>query len=161
VDYLWSPWRYQYVTGADPKPACVFCDIASSAQDRENLVLYRGKFNFVVLNRYPYTSGHLMIVPFEHVPTLSATTDETSAEMMKLTRSVERSLWEIYRPGGMNIGMNQGKAAGAGIAGHVHLHLLPRWGGDVGFLTTVGETRILPEDLETTYERLKAACSHW
>jgi ATP adenylyltransferase len=161
LDYLWSPWRYRYITGASPKPECIFCDIAGSAQDEENLVLHRGKLNFVVLNRYPYTSGHLMIVPFEHVATLSGTAEETSAEMMTLARRAEQSLREVYRPDGMNIGMNLGTSAGAGVAGHVHLHVLPRWTGDVSFLTTVSETRILPEELETTYRRLKDACLHW
>jgi ATP adenylyltransferase len=161
LDYLWSPWRYQYITGAPSKPACIFCDIASSAQDEENYVLYRGKHNYVVLNRYPYTSGHLMVVPFEHVAGLSAASPDTTAEMMVLARHAEESLRTAYRPDGLNIGMNIGASAGAGVAGHIHLHVLPRWSGDVNFMTAVGETRVLPEALETTYAKLKDLCSHW
>lgn len=161
MDYLWSPWRYRYITGEDPKPACVFCDIAGSAQDEENLVVHRGKFSFVVLNLYPYTSGHLMIVPYQHVARLSDAAVETCQEIMSLARSAEKSLWEIYRPDGLNMGLNEGKSAGAGVAGHIHMHVLPRWTGDAGFLTTVSETRILPEELGTTYRKLREACLHW
>jgi ATP adenylyltransferase len=161
LDYLWSPWRYQYITGSSPKPACIFCDIASSAQDEENYVLHRGQHNYVVLNRYPYSSGHLMIVPFEHVASLSEAREETAAEMMTLARRAEECLREAYRPDGLNIGMNLGASAGAGVAGHIHVHVLPRWSGDVNFMTSVAETRVLPEALETTYSKLRGACSRW
>lgn len=161
LDYLWSPWRYQYITGATSKPACIFCDIAKSSQDEENYVLYRGKHNYVVLNRYPYSSGHLMIVPFEHVSSLSAASPETAAEMMTFARRSEECLRAAYRPDGLNIGMNIGASAGAGVAGHIHLHALPRWSGDVSFMTAVSETRVLPETLETTYRKLKESCSRW
>jgi len=161
LDYLWSPWRYQYITGSSPKPACIFCDIASSAHDEENFVLHRGQHNYVVLNRYPYSSGHLMIVPFEHVASLSAALDETAAEMMTLARRSEECLREAYRPDGLNIGMNLGASAGAGVAGHIHMHVLPRWSGDVNFMTAVAETRVLPEALETTYSKLRKTCSRW
>ena len=123
--------------------------------------MHRGKQNYVVLNRYPYTSGHLMIVPFEHVSTLAAATAETAAEMMDLTRKAEESLRQAYRPDGLNIGMNIGASAGAGVAAHIHLHVLPRWTGDANFMTTVSETRVLPETLETSYRRLKDLCSLW
>ncbi len=123
--------------------------------------MYRGKLNYVVLNRYPYTSGHLMIVPFEHVPTLSAASAETAAEMMSLTRRAEDTLREAYHPDGFNLGMNIGASAGAGVAGHIHMHVLPRWLGDANFMTSVSETRVLPEALETTYAKLKDACSRW
>jgi ATP adenylyltransferase len=161
LDYLWSPWRYQYIVGATAKPTCVFCDIASSAQDEENYVLYRGRHNYVVLNRYPYTTGHLMIVPFEHVSSLAEAKAETSAEMMALACRAEECLREAYRPDGLNIGMNIGVSAGAGVAGHIHLHVLPRWAGDVNFMTSIAETRVLPEALETTYQKLRGACSRW
>jgi ATP adenylyltransferase len=165
LDYLWSPWRYQYVTGikpgTKPKPACIFCDIASSAQDEENYVLYRGQYNFALLNRYPYSSGHLMIVPFEHVAGLVEASEQTSAEMMKLARRAEESLREAYRPDGLNLGMNLGASAGAGVAGHIHMHVLPRWAGDVNFMTAIAETRVLPEALETSYGKLKELCSRW
>lgn len=161
MDYLWSPWRYRYISGAIPKTDCIFCDIASSAQDEENLVLHRAKLNYIVLNRYPYTSGHLMIIPFQHLATLSEATPETAAEMMNLAQRTEKLLQLVYRPDGLNIGMNLGASAGAGVAGHIHLHLVPRWSGDANFMTTVAETRVLPEDLETSYRKLKDECSHW
>jgi ATP adenylyltransferase len=161
LDYLWSPWRYQYITGSEPKPACVFCEIANSAADEENYVVYRGQLNYVVLNRYPYSSGHLMVVPFEHGASLAALPEETAAEMMFLTRRSEKTLREAYQPDGLNIGMNLGASAGAGVAGHVHMHVLPRWSGDVNFMTSIGETRVLPETLETSYQKLREACSRW
>ncbi len=123
--------------------------------------MYRGKQNFVVLNRYPYSSGHLMVVPFAHVSTLSGSSDETAAEMMVLARRSEDVLRAAYKPDGLNIGMNIGASAGAGVAGHVHLHVLPRWAGDVNFMTTVAETRVLPEALETSYKKLREQCSRW
>jgi ATP adenylyltransferase len=123
--------------------------------------LYRGHKNYVVLNRYPYNSGHLMIVPFDHVSTLSAANAETAAEMMVIARNAEDALRQAYRPDGLNLGMNIGASAGAGVAGHIHMHVLPRWGGDANFMTTVGETRVLPEALETSYAKLKEICSRW
>jgi ATP adenylyltransferase len=161
LDYLWSPWRYQYITSAQSKPACIFCDIASSAQDEENYVLHRGDLNYIVLNRYPYSSGHLMIVPYCHGSSLSEATAETAAEMMTLARKAEETLRDVYKPDGLNIGMNIGASAGAGVAGHIHLHVLPRWAGDVNFMTAIAETRVLPEALETTYQKLRGACSRW
>ncbi len=123
--------------------------------------MYRGRHNFAVLNRYPYSSGHLMIVPFEHVASLSAAAEETAAEMMTLGRRAEECLREAYHPDGLNLGMNIGASAGAGVAGHIHMHVLPRWSGDVNFMTAISETRVLPEALETTYAKLKEACSRW
>ena len=120
-------------------------------------MVYRGKHNFVLLNLYPYTSGHLMVAPYEHVARLEDAAPETVAEMMLTARRAERHLRAIYRPDGLNLGMNIGKAAGAGIAGHIHMHVLPRWTGDANFMTTVGETRVLPEDLEVTYQKLSHA----
>jgi ATP adenylyltransferase len=164
MDRLWTPWRYRYVssakaTDADPKSVCIFCDKAASTDDRENFVVLRAERNFLILNLYPYTSGHLMIAPYEHVGTLAAADPETLAEMMRLTTRAERALRQLYRPDGLNIGMNVGESAGAGVPGHIHMHVLPRWTGDGSFMTTVAETRVLPETLETTYERLKAALS--
>jgi len=123
--------------------------------------LHRGKYNYAVLNRYPYTSGHLMIVPFEHASSLSAASAETASEMMRLARLAEDSLRAIYSPDGLNIGMNIGASAGAGVAGHIHLHVLPRWSGDANFMTTISETRVLPEALEISFEKLKESCSRW
>jgi ATP adenylyltransferase len=125
--------------------------------DAAALIVYRGKKNFVILNRYPYTSGHVMIVPYAHVAQLALCDAETLAEMMRLAQRVEKAFVANYKPDGMNVGMNLGKAAGAGIAGHLHLHALPRWFGDTNFMTVTGETRVHPEDLHTTFERMRKA----
>jgi ATP adenylyltransferase len=157
MDYLWSPWRYAYVSGAAHRDVCIFCEMASDvAHDRERLVLHRGKFNLIVLNRFPYTSGHVMIAPYQHVAALADLDLETLSEIMALAQMLETVLRGAYRPDGYNIGMNLGRAAGAGIADHLHLHVLPRWSGDVNFMTAVAETRVLPEDLNTSYEKLVA-----
>lgn len=157
LDYLWSPWRYRYLTEPKKGEACIFCEMARQADDEANLIVYRASSNFIVLNRFPYTSGHVMVVPFVHASDLSALDDAAAAEMMALTRLVERSLRKVYRPGGLNIGMNIGESAGAGIAAHIHMHVLPRWHGDANFMTTVSETRVLPEDLSVTWRRVRDA----
>jgi ATP adenylyltransferase len=159
VDYLWTPWRYQYVTKADPPPGCVFCAAASSADDRESLIVHRAKHNFIILNRFPYTNGHVMVVPFQHVSTLLDLKEDALVEMMRLARDCEEHLRAIYRPDGLNIGMNLGQSAGAGIAAHVHMHVLPRWIGDTNFMSVTGETRVLPEELPATWEKLSASWS--
>ena len=157
MDRLWTPWRYRYVSTDRPANACIFCEKAASSDDRGNFVVLRAERNFALLNLYPYTSGHLMIAPYEHVATLAEADPETLAEMMRLTVRAEKALRDLYNPDGMNIGMNLGESAGAGVAGHIHMHVLPRWTGDGSFMMTVAETRVLPETLETTYERVKAA----
>jgi ATP adenylyltransferase len=157
MDRLWTPWRYRYVSTAGPKTTCIFCEKSASSDDRGNYVVLRAERNFVILNLYPYTTGHLMIVPYEHLATLGEAPQETLHEMMQLTARAETALRQVYRPDGLNIGMNLGESAGAGIAGHIHMHVLPRWTGDGSFMTTVSETRVLPETLETTYDRVKAA----
>ncbi len=159
MDQLWSPWRYRYATQAKPlvPSACIFCDKASSTLDEENLVLFRGNHCYVILNLYPYTNGHLMIVPYEHVDSLAAASPEASAEMMNLARLAETALRTVYQPGGINIGMNLGECAGAGVAGHIHLHVLPRWFGDANFISVIGETRVLLEELPVTWQRLRDA----
>ena len=157
MDYLWTPWRYRYVTSSGDAGECVFCAAAKAPCDRESLVVHRAAHNLVILNRYPYTSGHIMVVPYEHVASLEDLTDEALVEMIRLAREAERRLRALYRPDGLNFGINLGKSAGAGIAGHVHLHALPRWTGDTNFMTVVGETRVLPEDLDATWERLSKA----
>jgi ATP adenylyltransferase len=156
MDYLWSPWRYQYLSALPPS-GCIFCIKAAENKDAENLVIFRGRRNFALLNLYPYTSGHLMVAPYEHVATLEESSDETLAEMMAITRQAEGHLRAIYEPEGLNVGMNIGKCAGAGVAEHIHMHVLPRWTGDANFMSTVGETRVLPEDLKVTYEKLVRA----
>ena len=157
MDYLWSPWRYRYVSSEVGGQECLFCRISAESKDRENYVLLRAEHNFVVLNRYPYTGGHLMIAPYTHVATLEGAAPETLAEMMSLGQRMETVLRHVYRPEGLNLGLNIGRSAGAGVAGHIHMHVLPRWSGDVNFMSTIAETRVIPEDLETTYEKLSAA----
>ncbi|MGA8027513.1 MAG: HIT domain-containing protein [Bryobacteraceae bacterium] len=155
MTHLWTPWRSTYMQAKKDKSRCIFCDAAKSDADEQSLVLYRGALNFVLLNRYPYTSGHLMIAPYEHVSRLSQVTEATTEEIMRLTRRVEGILEEVYHPDGLNFGMNLGEAAGAGIEQHIHMHVLPRWKGDANFMTTVGGTRVIPEALEETYAKLK------
>jgi len=157
MDYLWTPWRYQYITKTTDDVECVFCAAAAASDDKAWLVVDRGARNLVICNRYPYTSGHIMVVPYEHVATLEDVADETLVELIRLARQCERHLRTIYHPEGLNMGMNIGRSAGAGIAGHVHLHVLPRWRGDTNFMTVEGETRVVPEELEVTWEKLRAA----
>ena len=158
MDYLWTPWRYQYVTRTGEREECVFCAAAAdAAHDRERLVVHRASCNMVMLNRYPYTSGHLMVVPYQHVANLEGLGDEALVEMIRLARLTEKHLRAVYKPEGMNLGLNIGRSAGAGIADHIHMHVLPRWIGDTNFMTAVGETRVLPEDLEVTWERMRGA----
>ena len=159
MDYIWSPWRFQYMTEVTQgkQPECFFCAAVKSTHDEETLVVYRGKKAFVILNRYPYTSGHVMIVPYAHVAELNLCDAEALKEMMELAQRVEAAYRTNYGPDGMNLGMNLGKAAGAGVAGHLHLHMLPRWIGDTNFMTVTGETRVQPEALQTTFEKLRKA----
>lgn len=157
MDYLWTPWRFQYLTAGVKPDGCIFCIAAREGDDRRHLVVHRASHNYVILNRFPYTCGHLMVVPYQHAGTLAAVDEETLAEMMSLAKASERHLRALYRPDGLNFGMNIGESAGAGIAGHLHLHGLPRWTGDANFMTVTGETRVLPEELDTTWERLSAA----
>jgi ATP adenylyltransferase len=157
MDRLWSPWRYRYVSTAASPSGCIFCDKPSENQDRENLILLRGERNFVLMNLYPYTSGHLMVAPYSHVPSLGEADEATVSELMALTRQSQIALRRAYNAPGFNIGMNIGECAGAGVAGHIHMHVLPRWTGDANFMTTVAETRVLPEDLQTGWDRLRTA----
>jgi ATP adenylyltransferase len=157
MDYLWSPWRYRYISTAGPSDPCFFCKAASEDADRENLVVHRGRLCYVILNRFPYTSGHLMAAPYEHVATLGEMPEEAAVEMALLVRRAEGCLRRVYRPEGLNVGINLGHCAGAGVAGHVHTHVLPRWTGDSNFMTVVGETRVLPEELGDTWEKLSRA----
>ncbi len=161
MERLWSPWRHAYIaaSGSDrsPPPICIFCAAQKNpADDENNFVLHRGAHNFVILNLYPYITGHLMIAPFAHVGEFDSTPKEVTDEMMDLAKRCETALREVYHPEGFNLGMNLGRAAGAGIADHIHMHLMPRWVGDANFMTTVSETRVLPEDLSTTYRKLRA-----
>lgn len=184
MDILWTPWRYSYVTTADGKAragvpssltawpgdlGCVFCNLMASidfaikngmkAEEAEAAggLLLRGHHCFVCLNAFPYTSGHVMAMPYAHLDRLGALPAEAAHELMDLAQRTELVLERLYHPHGFNLGMNVGQAAGAGVAGHLHLHAMPRWVGDTNFMTTVAETRVLPEDLATTWKRLRAA----
>ncbi len=156
MDYLWSPWRFRYVSQGAKHPNCFFCDHASAdaSRDRENLILYRDRSNFILLNLYPYTTGHALVAPYAHVANLDEVDGGTLAEMITLAQRYQVALKQTYKPQGYNLGMNLGESAGAGIADHLHLHVLPRWTGDTNFITTVGETRVQPEDILTTYDKL-------
>jgi ATP adenylyltransferase len=154
MDRLWAPWRLSYVTAAStPASGCIFCDAYTGRSD--DLLLFRGRDCFVILNLYPYNNGHLMVVPNRHLCALESLTADEQAEMMTLARASEMALNEAYQPHGINVGINLGKAAGAGIEHHLHMHVVPRWSGDTNFMTAVGETRVLPEDLGATVRRLK------
>ena len=184
MDVFWTPWRYAYITTADgaTRPGvpehlsawpgnhhCVFCNLIASIDyaiangmsaeeaERTGGLVLRGKHCFVCLNAFPYTSGHVMVMPYAHLDRLAALPADTAHELIDLTQRTEQSLDRLYHPDGFNFGLNVGKAGGAGVAGHLHLHALPRWAGDTNFMTTVAETRLLPEDLETTRRRMRAA----
>jgi len=157
MQHLWTPWRSTYINEKKELQHCIFCLAGASEADAENQVVYRGRLAFVMLNRYPYTAGHLMIAPYEHISRLSQASEAAADEIMRLARRSEVILCAIYQPDGLNMGMNLGEAAGAGVAQHIHLHVLPRWTGDANFITTVGDTRVLPEDLDQTYAKLSRA----
>lgn len=155
---LWSPWRSKYIaSGVDAQAeGCVFCRMAANPdEDEANFVIHRGEHSFVVLNLYPYITGHLMVVPYLHTSEFDSAAKEITDEMMDLAKRSQAALRTVYSPSGFNLGMNLGSAAGAGIADHLHIHVLPRWTGDTNFMTTVGESRVIPEALEVTYEKLR------
>lgn len=185
MDHIWTPWRYRYVTQADTGSRrgiaeelagyyqedrqCVFCNLVASVDaaiaggmdrdkaERAGLLVARGEHNYLCLNRYPYTSGHVMVVPFAHEASLAGLSAEAAREMMAMAQKAERALKEVYNPDGYNFGLNLGRSAGAGVQNHLHLHAMPRWTGDTNFMTVVGETRVLPEDLVVTWERVRKA----
>jgi ATP adenylyltransferase len=159
MDYLWTPWRYAYVSSAEKSAECVFCNAVKAGDDAKALIVHRAQHCYVILNAYPYTPGHVMIVPYAHLDELQKLPAEAANEMMALSQRMETVLRELYTPDGVNLGMNIGKAAGAGIAGHIHMHVLPRWVADANFLSVVGETRVLPEALEETWKRMTKALS--
>jgi ATP adenylyltransferase len=146
-----------YIEGNKKESGCVFCNVQTKPDSEENLIAHRGKHSFVILNRFPYTSGHLMVIPFEHKPDLEELTPEIRAEMMEFTSQCTILLKQIYKTSSFNVGVNIGEAAGAGVLGHVHIHIVPRWAGDTNFMSTLGETRVLPESLEDTYKRVRTA----
>lgn len=154
LERLYTPWRLAYVTGASKSSDCVFC-AALANEDADPLIVFRGSTCFVILNLFPYNNGHLMVVPKRHVGNLADTSGEERAELMELTRVAEIALTEAYGPHGMNVGINLGKPAGAGVPGHLHMHVVPRWNGDTNFMTVVGQTRVLPEELPSTGNKLR------
>ena len=155
-DRLWAPWRIEYIKG--PKDGdCIFCSALAADDDAARYVLHRGERCFVMLNAYPYTNGHVMVSPNEHLSSLEELREEALLELMKLTQRSQAAIREAYGPEGFNIGVNQGKVAGAGVEDHVHLHVVPRWGGDTNFMPVVGDVRVLPQNLEDSYGQLRAA----
>ena len=154
MNHIWSPWRMEYIENSKVD-GCIFCIAQEREDNAENLIAFRGQRAYIILNRYPYTSGHLMVVPFDHKPNLEELDGETRAEMMELTARCMTVLRKIYSPQAFNMGSNIGEAAGAGVKSHVHIHIVPRWAGDTNFMSILGETRVLPELLEVTYYRVK------
>lgn len=157
MDYLWTPWRYAYVTSAEKTSNCIFCDAPKAEDDAKARIVHRARHCYIILNTFPYTPGHIMIVPYAHLDELQKLPNQAADEMMRLSQHMEGVLRALYTPDGLNLGMNLGKAAGAGVAGHIHMHMLPRWVADSNFVSVIGETRVLPESLETTYQRIKMA----
>ena len=157
VDRLWTPWRMAYIKGEERHPSCIFCDFPSQeeANDESNLIVARGDLAFVILNKFPYNTGHLMVAPFRHTGAWETLSPEELAEIARWSQRCIEALKETMGPQGFNVGVNQGIPAGAGIADHVHLHVVPRWGGDTNFMTTVGDTKVLPEALQTTFSKIK------
>jgi len=153
---LWSPWRMTYIESSTQETGCIFCNRLEEDDGPDNLILLRGKNTFLILNRYPYTNGHMMVVPYQHTNSLELLQDDTLSEMMQYTKLALRLLREEYGAHDFNVGINIGEAAGAGVADHVHIHVVPRWAGDTNFMSTTAETRVLPESLEQSYSRIKA-----
>lgn len=157
MEVLFTPWRYSYLTA--PKSAspgeCIFCAAAAAADPRQTLTLYRSSEAVVLLNRYPYSNGHLLVAPIAHESRLFESTQASLAALIRLTAEAQRILSDVYRPDGFNVGMNFGSVAGAGIADHYHMHIVPRWGGDSNFMTVTAQTRLVPEELDVTWEKLR------
>jgi ATP adenylyltransferase len=156
---IWAPWRLEYVKDAskDTEGACIFCAKPGQEDDEQNLIVHRGASCFVLLNLFPYTNGHLMIAPYEHLGRLQDLAPETIGEMMSLARQAMERLEEVYDPHGYNVGFNQGRVAGAGVEHHIHMHVVPRWGGDTNFMPVIADTRVMPQSLEDSYKALKGA----
>ncbi len=154
---IFTPWRMKYIKSNKQGDGCIFCSVIEQNNDETNYLIHRGKYAFVILNKYPYTSGHLMVVPYQHSEILSDLNKLTRSEMMELVNKASHIVKEVYEPEGFNIGINMGSAAGAGIADHIHIHVVPRWFGDTNFIPVIGDTRLIPEELDVTYKHIKAA----
>jgi|SRR5579871_1822703 len=158
-EQLWAPWRLKYIEAADKAEGCIFCDFPAQgeAEDAKSLIVYRSPHAYIILNAFPYSNGHLMVVPFRHTDTLEAYTDAEMLDVMRLTRLSLRLLKTAFNPNGYNLGVNMGRVAGAGIADHLHWHIVPRWNGDTNFMTVMADVRVIPESLPAVYERFRAA----
>jgi ATP adenylyltransferase len=155
MERLWAPWRMQYIEAGDRVEGCIFCTLPAAGRDEENHILLRGQTAFIILNAFPYSNGHLMVTPFQHTADLDDLSDAEMLEMMALTRRAVHLLKTAFKPDGFNIGINMGRVAGAGIADHVHIHVVPRWNGDTNFMPVLGDVRVIPESLSVVYHRLK------
>jgi ATP adenylyltransferase len=154
---IWAPWRLEYVKDAakDNEDECIFCAKPAADDDEANLIVHRGQRCFVILNLFPYTNGHLMVAPYEHTAALQDLDADTVAEMMALAQAAMRRLEEVYAPHGYNVGFNQGRVAGAGFENHIHMHVVPRWGGDTNFMPVLADTRVMPQTLQQSFEALR------
>jgi ATP adenylyltransferase len=157
MERLWSPWRMEYIVSKKGEEGCVFCDKIADTDDETNYILHRGETCYVMLNLYPYNNGHLMVIPYQHAPSPEQLEEDELIEMMLMVNKSLKVLRQAMYPNGFNIGINIGKAGGAGIEGHVHIHVVPRWRGDTNFMPTCSQTRVIPELLDETYRKLKAA----
>lgn len=156
MDQIWAPWRMEFIMQADKKDGCFLCQKSSESNDEANLILYRGQRNFILLNAYPYNPGHLMVAPYRHIGNLLDTEEDELKEHYELVKISIRLLTNVIKPTAFNIGMNLGKIAGAGVADHIHTHIVPRWQGDTNFMPVVGDTKVLSESLDATYRKLYA-----
>ena len=156
LERLWAPWRIEYIMSRKP-PGCIFCDKPAENKDDDNLILHRGKYNFIIINAFPYNNGHMMVVPYRHTATLSGWSSEEQAELLQLADLAVELLKKTMRPDGFNLGINMGLVAGAGVADHIHLHVVPRWNGDTNFMPVISDTRVISEAWRATYEKLKEA----
>jgi ATP adenylyltransferase len=154
MENLWAPWRIEYILSKKP-PGCIFCEKPKEDEDDSNLILLRGRYNFIIMNAYPYNNGHLMVVPYRHTSTLSGWSDPERLEFLELADLAVEMLRRAMRPDGFNLGINMGLVAGAGIADHIHFHVVPRWNGDTNFLPVLSDTRVISEHLTSTYQKLK------
>jgi len=155
MENLWAPWRMAYIAPKTPQQGCIFCIFPADENDAEHYILHRGERCYMMLNLYPYSNGHLMVIPYQHVETIEKLDAETLAELMGQVQLAQRALRLTMKPDGFNMGINEGKAAGAGFADHVHLHVVPRWEGDTNFMPVLADVKVMPEHLETVYKQLK------
>jgi ATP adenylyltransferase len=156
MEKLWAPWRMEYILGKKPEH-CIFCDKPRENRDEENLILYRGRSHFIILNAFPYNNGHMMVVPYRHTAGLAGWSEEEQREFVQLSELAVELLRRAMRPDGFNLGINMGQVAGAGIADHIHMHIVPRWNGDTNFMPVLSEARVISEHLQATFQKLKAA----